>query len=130
MVSDPIGDFIIRLKNAAAVKKDRVVIPYSKLKYAIAGKLQERGYVKEVARRGKKARKHLDIELAYNKSDAVLHGVKRVSKPGRRMYTSSVHIRPVRYGKGTLILSTPKGILTGEEARKGHVGGEMLFEVW
>lgn len=131
MVNDPIGDFIIRLKNGSAVKKDCVQLPYSKLKHAIADKLKSKGYVKDVAKRGKKVRKNIEVELLFDeKGEAAIHDVKRVSKPGKRTYVSSGDIRPVRHGKGSLILSTPKGILTGEEARKAHVGGEALFEIW
>lgn len=131
MVTDPVGDFIIRLKNAGAVKKDSIVVPYSALRHAIASKLREKGYVGEVSKRGKKVRKGLEISLRYNKSGApALHGVRRVSKPGRRVYRQVRDIRPVRYGKGMLVLSTPKGILTGEEARAKKVGGEALFEIW
>ena len=108
MVSDTIGDFIIRLKNSGSVGKDTVSVPYSKLRHSIADKLVEAGY------------------LASNR----IHGVKRVSKPGRRLYTKTTDIHPVKFGKGHMILSTPAGILTGEEAREKKVGGEQLFIIW
>ena len=130
MVSDPISDFIIQLKNAALVQKESVVLPYSKLKFAVAEKLKERGYLASVEKRGKKARKLLEVELTYESGKARISDVVRVSKPGRRMYFPVSAIRPVRFGKGALILSTPKGILTGEEAKKEHVGGEALFKIW
>jgi small subunit ribosomal protein S8 len=130
MVNDPVSDFITRLKNASMVGKESVVVPYSKLKHAVAEKLAERGYVGEVAKRGKKARKVLEVVLVDTKATAGIHEVVRVSKPGRRIYMPVSEIRPVRFGKGLLILSTPKGILTGEEARKEHVGGEALFKIW
>ena len=131
MVSDTVGDFIIRLKNAGAVKKTSVSVPYSALKHAIAEKLKNAGFVQSVEKKGKKARKTLDVALKYdNEKLPVIHGVKRVSKPGRRLYRSAREIVPVRYGHGALILSTPKGILTGKEARKENVGGEALFEIW
>lgn len=130
MVSDPISDFIIQLKNASLIGKESVALPYSKLKFAVAEKLAERGYVASVQRRGKKARKVLEVELSYNNGVSKIKDVSRVSKPGRRVYYSVSTIRPVRFGKGALILSTPKGILTGEEARKEHVGGEALFKIW
>ena len=131
MTSDVIGDFIIRLKNAGAIRKDSVSAPYSAFKQAIAEKLKDAGFVKDVERKGKKVRKTLDVVLKYDASGVhAISGVKRISKPGRRMYRSVGEIRPVRYGKGSLILSTPKGIMTDTEARKEKVGGEALFEIW
>lgn len=131
MVSDPVGDFITQVVNAGAVKKTSVSIPYSKLKAAIADTLVEAGYIKSAAKRGKKVKKTLDVELSYNpKGEHVIRGVKRVSKPGRRLYARSEEIYPVKFGSGKLILSTPAGILTGEAARKAHVGGEQLFIIW
>ena len=130
-MTDRIGDFIIRLKNAGAVKKQSVSIPYSSFKAAIAEKLKEAGYIKAVEKRGKKVKKSLEVILKYdNKGTPVIQGVKRVSKPGRRLYRSVLEISPVRYGHGALILSTPKGVLTDKEARKEKVGGEALFEIW
>jgi len=131
MVGDPVGDFIIQLKNAGMAHKDRVVAPYSQLKFAIANKLQQRGFIKSVSKRGKKARKMIEVELLYTKEgNPRIDGVARVSKPGRRVYEGVSRMYPVQQGRGALILSTPKGILTGEEARKEHVGGEVLFKVW
>ena len=131
MVNDPLADLIVQLKNAVRVRKEVVVIPYSKLKHAVLDKLFERGDVAAIEKRGKKARKFLEITLKYDKGGASrIEETKRVSKPGRRIYMNVSHIRPVRFGKGALILSTPKGILTGEEAKKEHVGGEALFMIW
>ncbi len=131
MTSDTIGDFIIRLKNAGAVKKGTVAVPYSALKYAIAEKLKDAGFLVSLEKKGKKVRKTLDVVLKYDAAGlSVIHGVKRVSKPGRRLYRSAREIVPIRYGHGVLVLSTPKGILTGKEARKENVGGEALFEIW
>lgn len=131
MVSDPVADFVNRLKNAGATKKDGVSAPYSLFKHAIAEKLKDAGFVASVEKKGKKVKKTLDVTLKYDASgNHVIHGVKRISKPGRRMYRGAGEIMPVRYGKGALILSTPKGILTDKEARKEHVGGEALFEIW
>lgn len=125
MVNDPVADFVVQLKNAGAAGRMQVVVPYSKLKLAIAQKLEQCGYLKAVNKRGKKARKAIEVELK-----SPIQGVKRISKPGRRIYTGVTQIRPVRQGKGVLVLSTPKGILTDLEARKEHVGGEALFMIW
>ena len=131
MVNDPVGDFIIRLKNASAVRAEFVSLPYSKFKFAVASKLAQRGYVKSVAKRGKKIRKTLEVELAYGKGgQPTISEVKRISKPGRRLYRNVSEIYPVRYGKGLLLLSTPKGVLTGDEAKKEKTGGEALFDIW
>src|SRR5258706_15485500 len=110
MVSDSIGDFIIRLTNAGAVKKASVSVPYSAFKMAGAEKLKDAGFFGAVEKKGKKMRKTLDIMLKYNESGAhAIFGVKRISKPGRRMYKKKHEIIPVRYGKGSPVPSTPKG---------------------
>lgn len=131
MVSDPVADLINRLANAGAVKHATVSVPFSVFKFAIAEKLKDAGYVSNVEKKGKKVKKTLDIVLKYDeKGTHRIHGVKRISKPGRRLYKSVNEIAPVRYGTGALILSTPKGIKTDKEARTDKVGGEALFEIW
>lgn len=130
MVSDPVGDFVVQLMNAGAVRKEAVSVPYSKLKAAIADTLVQTGYLKSAAKHGKKVRKTLDVELVYQGEKPMIRGVKRISKPGRRMYVSADGIHPVKFGTGKLVLSTPAGIMTGEEARKRRVGGEQLFIIW
>lgn len=131
MVTDPVADFINQLKNAGAVGKQTVSLPYSKFKFAIAEKLKEVGYIKAAEKKGKKVRKTLEVTLQYDeKGHHKINDVKRVSKPGRRLYASVPEITSVRHGSGALILSTPKGILTDKEARKEKVGGETLFEIW
>ena len=130
MVSDTVGDFIIQLKNAGAVGKGQISVPYSKLKHAIANKLVEAGYIKSAEVNSKHTFKQLDVELKFSGKDHFINGVKRVSKPGRRLYTKVADIYPIKFGKGHVFLSTPAGILTGEEARKENVGGEQLFIIW
>jgi small subunit ribosomal protein S8 len=131
MVNDTIGDFINRLKNAGATKLPSVSVPYSAFKMAIAEKLKEAGYVQAIEKKGKKIKKTLDVTLKYTEGgEHAIQGVKRISKPGRRMYRSVHEIIPVRYGHGALVLSTPKGVMTDKEARKAKVGGEALFEIW
>ncbi len=131
MVSDAIGDLIIQLKNAGMVGKAQVEVPYSKLRHAVADKLAAAGYVAEVKeKKGKKAEKSLAITLAYEGKAHRISGVKRISKPGRRLYTKVDSIHKVKFGRGHLILSTPKGILTNEEAKEARVGGEELFIIW
>ena len=130
MVNDPVADFIIRLKNAGAVGKAEVSVPYSKLKHAIADKLVVAGFVTSPDNRGKGVKKELVCELRYDGKDHYIRGVERISKPGRRLYTNVSEIHPVKFGHGNLILSTPAGILTGEEAKEKNVGGEQLFKIW
>jgi len=130
MVSDSVGDFVIQLKNAGMVGKATVSLPHSNLKTAIADKLVETGYVAKAEVKGKDAKKSLEVTLKYENGKHTILGVKRVSKPGRRLYTKVADIYPVKFGKGHLILSTPSGILTDEEARAKNVGGEQLFIIW
>lgn len=131
MVGDTIGDLIIRLKNAGAVGKEVVSVPYSKLRHSVADKLCEAGYVTSVATNGKAVQtKTLEVTLSYEDGTHKINGVKRVSKPGRRLYTKVADIHPVKFGRGHMILSTPAGILTNEEAVEKKVGGEQLFIIW
>ncbi len=131
MVSDPVADLITRLTNAGAVKHAIVAVPFSAFKLAIAEKLKDAGFVKGVEKKGKKVKKTIDIALSYDAAGKhKIQGVKRVSKPGRRVYKGAREINPVKYGHGMLILSTPQGIKTDTEARKEKVGGEALFEIW
>jgi small subunit ribosomal protein S8 len=130
MVGDTIGDFIIRLKNAGAVGKKEVLVPYSKLRHAIADKLVAAGYIEKAEQQGKKVQKSLAVTLKYEGGKHRINGVKRVSKPGRRLYTKVADIHPVKFGSGHMILSTPAGILTNDEARTQNVGGEQLFIIW
>ncbi len=131
MVNDPVADLIVRLKNAAAVGETAVSLPFSNFKMAIAESLKGAGYVKTVEKKGKKIKKTLDITLACDAAGKPrLSGVKRISKPGRRVYRASRELFAVAYGHGALILSTPKGVMTNTEARKQKIGGEALFEIW
>ncbi len=130
MVNDTVGDFIIQLKNAGMVGKTEVRLPYSKLKHAIAEVLKSEGYVADVAADGTSTTKELAVSLKYDSGSHTINGVKRISKPGRRLYTKAADIYPVKFGQGRVILSTPAGILTGEQARKQNVGGEQLFMIW
>ena len=130
MVNDPVGDFIIRIKNAGNAKLATLTVPYSNLKMAIAEVLKSTGFIEDVEKTGKKVKKSIVITLKEGKGGkAFINNVKRISKPGRRIYKSTKEIFPVRFGKGALILSTPKGILTGTQAKKENVGGEALFEI-
>ena len=131
MVTDPVADFCNQLKNAGAVKKTVISVPHSLLKAAIADVLIAEGYVKAAEQKGKKVKKTLEVTLAYDENgEHKIKGVKRISRPSRRVYRSVSDIVPVRYGHGALILSTPKGIMTGKAAKQAKLGGEALFEIW
>lgn len=128
---DPISDMIIKIKNASNASKDAVTMPYSKLKFAIATTLAKTGFVGAVSKRTKKGRQLLEVAIAYDDAGVPrLHDVKRASKPSRRIYKGVKDLRPVRQGYGVTLLSTPKGILTDREAKKEHVGGEVLLTIW
>ena len=130
MVTDSIGDMINRINNACRAGKESVSIPYSNLKFAIAEVLRNEGFVGEVSKKGKKVKKHLEIDLLYIQDNSKIKGAERVSKPSRRMYVGWREIKPVKYGKGRLIVSTPQGIMTGESAKTKKLGGEALFKIW
>ena len=130
MVSDRVGDFIIRLQNAGMVGKAHVTLPYSAHLESVAKKLRELGYVESVDTVTKKG-KMLDVTLAFDeRGNSKIHGVKRISKPGRRLYTSAKEAHGVKNGMGARIISTPKGVLSDKEARKVRVGGENRCEIW
>ena len=129
-MTDPISDMIVRIKNASESRKESVVIPYSNLKFEIATALAKEGYVKGVSKKGKVVGKTMEIELLYSGDTPRVQGVRRISKPSRRLYQKAKEIRPVKNGFGSSILSTPKGIVSGRSARKEKIGGEVLFEIW
>lgn len=131
MMTDPISDMIVRIKNASMAGKEVVSVPQSKMKLAIANKLKERGIVSDIAMRGKNTQKTIELTLSRNEKGVYnFRDVKRISKPGCRVYFGTQDIRPVMGGSGSLLISTPKGVLFGDEARKERVGGEPLFEIW
>lgn len=130
-ITDPVADMLTRIRNANSAKHDTVQVPASNMKKAIAQILVDEGYIKSftVTEDGKQG--VMDIVLKYgpNKSQ-VITGLRRVSKPGLRIYTSCEDMPKVMKGLGIAILSTPKGIMTDKEARKANVGGEVLAFVW
>lgn len=127
-MTDPISDMIIRIKNAGESRKDTLVLPYSKLKMEICSVLEKKGFIKSALKKGKKT-KVIEISLVESKEPHI-RDVKRISKPSKRVYKKYSELRPVKSGYGVLVLSTPKGIMTNLEAKKEHLGGEALFEIW
>ena len=133
MVTDRVGDFIIRLQNAAMIGKREVSVPFSGHILAIAKKLKELGFLSSVTTEVKdeSVKKTIMVTLAYDAQDnAVLRGVKRMSSPGRRLYAPHTSVHKVKGGTGARIMSSPSGIISDTEARKMRVGGEELFEIW
>lgn len=131
-MNDPIGDFIIRIKNASKVRKEGISVPFSKMKLAIAELLSAKGYVGEVSVKGKNdAFRSIHIELAYDKDgESMVTDVQRISKPSRRLYQKAKDIKKFRRGFGLSIFSTPKGIMSDMDAKKENLGGEFLFNIW
>ncbi len=130
MITDPVSDLIIQLKNAGEAGKDTVVFPYSKFRLAILETLHKEGYIKTITKKGKKVTKLLEVELLNVEGQSKIKGVQQISKLSKRVYQGTTDIRQVKYGHGAVILSTPKGILSGKDARKEKVGGEVLFKIW
>lgn len=130
MVTDPISDLIIRIKNAGPVRKETVAMPYSKLKHAIAEVLKKHKFINSVEVKGKGIEATLEIGIAYNGTKPRINDVERVSKSSLRVYKGATEISSVQNGFGSLIISTSKGIMTDKEARKAKIGGEALFKIW
>lgn len=118
------------LKNAGLAGKESVVLPYSKMKNAIAECLKKEGYINKISKKARHNHPVLEIELSYVNKKPRISEVERISKQSRRVYFGIKQIHSVRNGSGMLVLSTPKGILSGKDARKENVGGEALFQIF
>lgn len=131
-MSDPISDMLTRIRNANMRKHDTVDIPSSKMKIAIANILTDEGYVEKYEMVGDGVRKSIRITLKYTKgkTNRVISGLRRISKPGLRVYASKEDLPKVLGGLGTAIVSTNQGVITDKEARKRGVGGEVLCYIW
>jgi small subunit ribosomal protein S8 len=128
-MSDPIADMLTRIRNAQKALLPIVDVPHSKMKESMANILKKEGYLTEVAVEGKAA-KTLKLKLKYDGKKGVLEGMRRVSSPGLRRYIGVDEIPRVRGGLGTAIISTSQGLMTGVQARKNKVGGELICYVW
>ena len=127
---DSISNMLITIKNASLAGKETASFPASKLKYAIAECLKKEGYVTDVSKKAKLGTSVIEVALVYVDKKPKITEVKRISKQSRRVYFGMKDIHRVRNGAGLLVLSTPKGILSGKDARKEQVGGEALFMLW
>ncbi len=128
---DQIANMLISLKHGGIAGKKSVVVPYSGYKASIAKVLFEKGYISSYERKDREKGDLLELGVKYtNDNEPRVSGVKRVSKSSRRVYMPVKNIRPLKFGFGMTVLSTPKGVLSSEDARKEQVGGEVLFEIW
>jgi small subunit ribosomal protein S8 len=134
-MTDPISDMFNRIRNAQAVVKETVDVPMSNIKFEIAKILEAEGYVLKVEKKKKGNLKFFEIGLKYGKDDSgqpkpIISNLKMISKQGQRIYVKSQELKPVLGGYGISIVSTPKGLMTGKEARRQKLGGELIVEIW
>ena len=130
VVTDPIADMLTRIRNALTAKHESVEVPASKMKKAIADILLNEGYISNVEMKEDGVQGSILVTLKYSKEGNVISGLKRISKPGLRVYAKSNEIPKVLNGLGIAILSTSKGIMTDKQARANNLGGEVLAFVW
>lgn len=131
MKFDPIADMLTRIRNAITAKKDDVVIPASKLKMSIANILLAEGYISKVEETSEGIKKNIKVTLKYGPNgEKVIQGIKRISKPGLRIFSNAEELPKVINGLGIAIISTNKGVMTDKQARSQNIGGEVLAYVW
>lgn len=129
--TDPIADMLVRMRNAQMAQKETVDVPHSRIKADIAGILRREGFIRDFTLEGESPRKKLRLFVKYGKGNQpVIQGMRRDSRPGRRLYVGATEIPNVLGGLGISILSTPAGVLSSKEARKRRIGGELLCSVW
>jgi len=127
--TDPIADMLTRIRNAAAVRKSEVSLPHSKMKQTVAEVLKKANFIDEVSVSGDGASKELVLVLNSEDANARIATIERMSTPGRRMYATSGEIPTFRQGRGIVIVSTSHGVMTGQEAKAKHLGGELICKV-
>jgi small subunit ribosomal protein S8 len=128
-MTDPISDMLTRIRNAGRALLPTVELPHSRMKESLAQILKKEGYIVDVAVDGKEVKK-LKIQLKYQGKKSVIEGLKRISKPGLRKYVGSTEIPRVLGGLGVAVISTPEGVMTGVQAQKKNLGGELLCYIW
>jgi len=127
---DPISDMLTSIRNTLAVRQPTVKIPFSKLKYEIAKILEKEKFIEKAEKKGRKTKASIEITLKYTDNLPVISGLKKISKPGQRIYSDWKKIKKVKGGYGIAIISTSKGLMTDREAKKQRVGGEVICEIW
>jgi len=128
--TDPIADLLTRIRNAVMVGKNEITVPSSKLKVTVAKQLKKAGYVTAVKVEAAKPRDILVVTINNPGENSTIDEIKRLSKPGRRVYVSATDIPKVKSGRGIVLISTSKGVITGSEAKKQRLGGELLLQVF
>ena len=129
-LSDPIGDMIARIKNASLRNYKKVIIPSSRFKTKIADVLKNEGYIVNYKIENENGKDNLSIDLKYNSGNPVINSIQRISKPGRRIFSSAESLPKINNGLGIAIVSTPKGVMTDIDARKKNIGGEIICKVF
>ncbi|MDD5589831.1 MAG: 30S ribosomal protein S8 [Candidatus Portnoybacteria bacterium] len=127
---DQISDMLIRIKNAQKTGRASIEMPFSKLKFALAKILEKEKYLSGVEEKSKKGIKRLQINLKYDEGIPAIQEIVKKSKPSRRVYIKKNEILPVKQGYGISVISTPEGLMTGKEARRAGLGGELICELW
>jgi len=131
MLTDPIADYLTRIRNGIRAGHDEVEIPYSNLKLELSRILKEQGYIKDFSRKPARVGELINVELKYTEDrQPVIIGIERVSRPGRRRYVNHENVPRVHGGTGTAIVSTSVGVMTGHEAKQKGVGGEVVAYIW
>jgi len=131
MMTDPIADMLARIRNASMSYQDEVMIPASRLKEEVAGVLTREGYVRGFRVEGEVPSRHIRIEMKYSpERERTIHGMKRISRPGRRVYADRGNLPRVQGGLGVAVISTSQGVMTDGQAARRGVGGEVLCYVW
>ena len=128
--TDPVADFLARIRNAIRARHQKLDVPASKLKAEIARILKEEGYISNYKTQEEEGKQILRVYLKYAGTEAAIRDLARISRPGCRVYIGHDEIKRVQGGLGICILTTPKGVMTGRQARREGVGGELLCEVW
>ena len=130
---DPVADMLVTIKNGYMAKKAQVIIPYSKFKLEIAKILEKEQFIGKVTKKNSPlpaGKAKIEVELLYDRQKPKISEIKRVSKLGLRVYTKSKNIKGVKGGKGIIIISTPKGVMTGSQAKAKNLGGEVICQIW
>ncbi len=131
MMTDPIADMLTRIRNAVRIEKSQVELPLSKVKKGVADVLKREGYIWDWSEVESKPSNLLKLELKYGPNgERVIRHIKRVSKPGRRVYSSARDLKPILQGLGISVVSTSRGVVSDREARQRNLGGEVLCEIW
>ncbi|MFH1582584.1 MAG: 30S ribosomal protein S8 [bacterium] len=129
-MTDPITDMLNRIRNAQAVEHPTVDVPFSKFKYGLAKILEKNGFISKVEKKNKKSKDSMEITLKYNDKIGAISGLRKVSKPGQKIYSDYLKLKRIKSGYGISVISTSKGLMTDREAKKSKIGGEVIFEIW